>query len=30
MPPFADALGDEDIANIINYERARGATTTRR
>jgi cytochrome c oxidase cbb3-type subunit 2 len=22
MPPFADTLGDEDIANIINYERS--------
>ena len=22
MPPFADTLGDADIANIINYERS--------
>jgi mono/diheme cytochrome c family protein len=21
MPPFADALGDQEIANIVNYER---------
>jgi cytochrome c oxidase cbb3-type subunit 2 len=32
MPPFADTLGDADIANIVNYERSawgnHGATVT--
>ena len=32
MPPFADTLGDADIANIVNYERSawgnRGAPVT--
>jgi mono/diheme cytochrome c family protein len=32
MPPFADTLGDADIANIVHYERSawgnHGATVT--